>query len=534
MMKDGHKSFEGVYGAVLRNIEAGKAISAMVQTSLGPNGMNKLVVNHLEKILVTSDCATIVKELEVQHPAAKMLVMASEMQETEYGDNTNFVISFAGELLKLAEELIRNGLHPAEIVTGYQRAYQKALEILPELVIKTVEDVRDPVQLTAAIKSVLSTKQFGYEDLLSDLVVKASLTTLSPSAKRPKLNIDSVRVAKLKGGSVGMSTVVKGMVLVRDTEGLIKRVANAKVAVFGCGFEASSSEAKGTVLIKNAEELLNYNKSEERKIEEVASSIAATGVNVVIVNGSISEMSLHFLEKFNIMVIKLVSKFDLRRICLALGATAVVRLGPPSPEEMGTCSLIEIREVGGRKICVFSQDLDEDTAVATIVIRASTDNVLNDVERAIDDGVHAVKAILEDGRLLPGAGAVELELCKRLKAYADEVMGLDQYAIRKFADAFTVVPRTLAENSGCDPTSTMHELHVAHKAENSATIGFDIDECKPSDAAAAGVYDIFVTKVNALRLSVDAALTVLRIDQIVMSKPAGGPKPRSGPQDPDM
>lgn len=526
MLKSGHKTFEGVQGAVIRNIEAAKAIAAMVQTSLGPNGMNKLVINHLEKIFVTSDCATIVKELEVQHPAAKMLVLATEMQETEYGDNTNFVISFAGELLKLAEDLLREGLHTSEIVSGYQRAYEKVLEILPTLVVKSIEDVRDPAQLLEGIKPVIATKQYGYEAFLSELVVSTSLTTMNKTSRSPSLNMDSVRIAKLRGGSITQSSSIKGMVILRDAEGLIKKVEKGKCAVFGCGFEASSTEAKGTVLIKNAEELLNYNKSEERKMEEVVEAIASTGVNVVICNGSISEMAMHFLDKFSIMVVKIPSKFELRRICGALGATAIVRLGAPTPEEMGEVSLIEVREIAGRKLTVISQDLDEDTSVATIVIRASTENVLNDLERAIDDGVHAVKALCEDPRLLPGAGAVELELSKRLKAYADEVRGLDQYSLRKFADAFDIVPRTLCENSGNDPTALMHIMHQSHVPEGSANMGFNIETNEPQDAAAAGIYDIYVTKLNALRLAVDAAITVLRVDQIIMSKPAGGPKPR--------
>lgn len=239
----------------------------------------------------------------------------------------------------MTEDLLRNGLHTAEIVAGYQRAYEKTLEILPQLVAHTVDDVTDPSKLKVGVKSVLATKQFGYENILSDLLVEACLTTLPPNVKRPRLNIDSVRIAKLKGGSVDQSSIVKGMVILRDSEGLVKRAENAKIIVFGCGLEASSTEAKGTVLLKNAEELLNYNKSEEKKMEEVIESIAATGVKVVICNGSISEMALHFLDKFNLMVIKIQSKFDLRRICGAIGASACVRLGPCTPEEMGECSL---------------------------------------------------------------------------------------------------------------------------------------------------------------------------------------------------
>lgn len=195
---------------------------------------------------------------------------------------------------------------------------------------------------------------------------------------------------------------------------------------------------------------------------------------------------------------------------------------------------IEVREVGGRKVLVFEQKEAEDTTIATIAVRASTEHVLNDVERAIDDGVNAVRVLCSDGRLLAGAGAVELELCKQLKKYADEVLGLDQYAIRAFGEAFDVVPRTLAENTGCDSTSIMHTLHQSHLPEGTENFGFNIVDNHAFDAAKAGIFDVYATKLNALRLAVDAAITILRVDQIVMSKPAGGPKPRSaGPQDAD-
>jgi T-complex protein 1 subunit theta len=249
------------------------------------------------------------------------------------------VLSFAGELLKLAEGLLKSGLHTAEVVSGYQKALDQALEIYPTLVVKKLDNVRDAEQMKYAIKSVIATKQYGYEDFLTDLIVKACMTTLSPTNKQPRLNIDSVRIVKCKGGCVTQSAVIKGMVFLRDAEGLVKHVTNAKIAVFGCGIEASSTEAKGTVLLKNADELRNYNKSEEKKMEELVEGIASSGVHVVICNGSISEMAMHFLDKFNLMVIKIQSKFDLRRICGAIGATAAIKLGPLTPEEIGECSL---------------------------------------------------------------------------------------------------------------------------------------------------------------------------------------------------
>merc|ERR1711871_1268839 len=295
-------------------------------------------------------------------------------------------------------------------------------------------------------------------------------------------------IAKLRGGSIPQSTMLKGIVVLRPAEGIIKKVTNAKVCVFGSGIEASQAEAKSTVLLKNADELLNYNKSEERNLEGIIKSIADSGVTMVVSHGSISEMAMHFLDKFGLMVLKIQSKFELRRICVALGATALSRLGAPSPEEMGECTLIEVREIAGRKITVFEQAQSEDT----------------------------------------GAGAVELELNKRLKAFADTITGLDQYAINKFAESLDVVPRQLAENSGNDPTSMMHTLHMAHQQPNGDNMGFDIEENVARDSVTAGIFDVFATKVNALRLAVDAAITILRVDQIVMSKPAGGPKPPQG------
>jgi T-complex protein 1 subunit theta len=243
-------------------------------------------------------------------------------------------------LLKNAGELIKNGVHTSEIVTGYQLAFEKTLEILPTLVVRTIANVRDADELKAGIRSVIGTKQCGYEDFLASLVVSACQTTLTAntSIAKPKLNIDNIRLAKLRGGNILQSSVIKGMVILRDTEGTIKLIENGKVIVFGCGFEAGTAEAKSTILLKNADELMNYNKSEEKKMEDIVSSIAAAGVKGVIVNGTVSEMALHFLEKYQLMVLKIMSKFDLRRICGALGATAVLKLGPCSPEEMGEVS----------------------------------------------------------------------------------------------------------------------------------------------------------------------------------------------------
>ncbi|CAM9650222.1 unnamed protein product [Ectocarpus fasciculatus] len=525
MLKDGHNSYEGVDEAIVRNINAAKELAAIVRTSLGPNGMNKLVVNHLDKTIVTSDGATIVQELEVMHPAAKMVVLASQMQEQEAGDGTSLVVTLTGELLKLAADLLREGLHTAEILEGYRAAYIKAQEILPSLVCHTVADVRDPKQLAFAIKTVIGSKQYGFEDSLSPFVAEACLAVMPPAPAKAMLAVENVRVCKLLGGSTADSHVVRGMVVQRDSQGLVKRAENAKVAVFACGLEMSSTETKGTVLIRTGEELMSYNKGEEKVVEDAMKSIADAGTKVIVAGGTVSDMCMHFIEKYEMMVIKVLSKWELRRICNAVHATALVRMGAPTPDEMGDCALVEVREVGLRKVTVFSQD-DDDSRIATIVLRASTQSLLNDLERAVDDSVACVRGLCRDPRFVPGGGATEMELAHQIFKHGESQTGLDQYAIKKFAEALEVVPRILSETSGQDAEKVLATLRTAH-ANGEAKMGVDVDDDSVADKSGEGVVDLMSTKESALRLAVDAAVTVLRVDQIIMSKQAGGPKPRA-------
>jgi T-complex protein 1 subunit theta len=259
--------------------------------------MNKLVVNHLEKLFVTSDAATIVEELEVVHPAARMVTRAALMQVQEVGDGSNFVISFCGELLTQAEELLRIGVHPSEIVEGYKRASEDALKILESLACSTLENPRDKASLTKALIPVLAAKQYGYEEMLAGLVAEAVLTVMPPATKKASVSSDNVRVAKLIGGTVSDSQIVKGVVVQRDAEGSVKHVTNAKIAVFGCSIEAAAPETKGTIVIKTADELKAYNKSEERMMEDAIKGVADTGAKVIVAGGSISEIAMHFIEK---------------------------------------------------------------------------------------------------------------------------------------------------------------------------------------------------------------------------------------------
>ncbi|KAJ3077833.1 T-complex protein 1 subunit theta [Rhizoclosmatium hyalinum] len=438
------------------------------------------------------------------------------------GDATNFVVVFAGELLSQAEYLLKMGLHPSEVIDGYEVAVRKAFEILQTLQTHSLENPHSKSDLVALVKPAIASKQFGYEDLLADVVAQAALEIMPKTANQ--FNVDSIRVVKILGGSIHDTKVVKGMVFGREAEGVVTAATKAKIAIFTCPIDVSLTETKGTVLIHNAKEMLNFSKGEESKLEEAIKQIADAGVKVVVTGSGIGELALHFMNRYNMMVIKVLSKFDIRRLCKVVGATALTRLGAPMPEEMGYCDIVEAVEIGSDRCTVFRQE-DESTKTATIVLRGGTTNAIDDLERAIDDGVNVIKAAVKDGRLVPGAGATEIELARKLTEIGERTSGLNQYAIKKFAQAFEVIPRTLAENAGLDSTEVLSRLYATHQTSNTST-GVDIESETNDvlDASKAGIYDLLAVKHMAIKLATHAACTILSVDQIIMSKPAGGPK----------
>jgi len=525
LFKEGTKTMTGLEAAVLRNIEACQQLADITRTSFGPNGMNKLVINHIEKIFVTSDCMTILKESEIQHPAAKMVILAASMQETEVGDGSNYVIALAGSLLNEAADLIKMGLHPSEIVAGYGEALNKAIEILDELTVfeAPAKDLSQVDVLSKGIKSVVAAKQYGSEDLLAPLIAKACLTVMPKNVYN--FNVDNVRVCKLLGGSLQQSEVVQGVVVPKDCESELKELRDARIAVFTCSIGPAEAETKGTVLIKNAEELMSFSNSEEKEMEDLVKSIKASGVNCIITGGAVDDLAKHYIQKYGLMAIKMTSKFELRRLCRAVKARPLVSCGPVNAEDQGFCSHVKVRELGSRRITVFAQDSKDSTAVATILLRASTNNILEDVTRAIDDGVNVVKAMCRSvpAKFVAGGGASDIEMARRLSEYASTQTGLNQYSIKKFAEALEVFPRTLAENAGHNSLDVVSALYAAHE-KGEVNAGVDLADGKPVDLTGQDVLDLVYTKKQALRLAADAVLTILRVDQIIQARQAGGPK----------
>ena len=350
---------------------------------------------------------------------------------------------------------------------------------------------------------------------------RACQATLTDNIRN--FSVENVRVVKILGGSVDESEVVSGMVIGRGAEGKVTEVKDAKIAMFTCSIAPVETETKGVVTLSTAQQLLDYSSQEERDMELMIQSIAESGVTCIISGGAVSDIAAHYLEKYKIMVLRIASKFELRRLANLLGCRGLVSLGPVAEEHQGFCKHVYVKEIGGRDVTVFKKD-SKVAAVSTILLRASTVNVLNDIERAIDDGCNTFQAMCRDGRFVAGAGAVDIEMAKQLTTYGSTVTGLGQYAVKAFAKSFEIVPHILAENAGLNSLDTIASLYTAHEDEKSGKQqGLNVMTGKVQDVLEAGVLDLLSTKLMGLKLSIDVAITILRVDKIISAKPAGGP-----------
>ncbi|AJR72126.1 CRE_HP_G0116000.mRNA.1.CDS.1 [Saccharomyces cerevisiae] len=548
LFKQGYNSYSNADGQIIKSIAAIRELHQMCLTSMGPCGRNKIIVNHLGKIIITNDAATMLRELDIVHPAVKVLVMATEQQKIDMGDGTNLVMILAGELLNVSEKLISMGLSAVEIIQGYNMARKFTLKELDGMVVGEITDKNDKNELLKMIKPVISSKKYGSEDILSELVSEAVshvLPVAQQAGEIPYFNVDSIRVVKIMGGSLSNSTVIKGMVFNREPEGHVKSLSEDKkhkVAVFTCPLDIANTETKGTVLLHNAQEMLDFSKGEEKQIDAMMKEIADMGVECIVAGAGVGELALHYLNRYGILVLKVPSKFELRRLCRVCGATPLPRLGAPTPEELGLVETVKTMEIGGDRVTVFKQEQGEISRTSTIILRGATQNNLDDIERAIDDGVAAVKGLMKPsgGKLLPGAGATEIELISRITKYGERTPGLLQLAIKQFAVAFEVVPRTLAETAGLDVNEVLPNLYAAHNVTEPGAVktdhlykGVDIDgesDEGVKDIREENIYDMLATKKFAINVATEAATTVLSIDQIIMAKKAGGPRAPQGPR----
>lgn len=410
------------------------------------------------------------------------------------------------------------------MLKGYELARDKAMGLITEAKAWSCTDVRSVEQIGKCVRTALSAKQLGFETQLAKLVAEACVKVMPPTPS--KFDVDNVRVTKVQGGNINGSFVVDGMAIARETSGVETHKEKAKVAVYASGIEAQGTETKGTVLLESADQLMNFTKNEELRMDEFIKSIKDAGVDVVISGGSISEIAQHFLNKYRILALKITSKFELRRVCRTVGATSIIRTGAPIPEELGYVESIKVEEIASQKLTVLRS---RDAKIATVVLRSASPNVLDEIERAIDNAVNVVRCATRDTSFVPGAGATEIELAHQLQQFGSTVPGLDQYAVLKFAEALEVVPRVLAENAGHNHVDAITALYAAHQKGDKAA-GVEVDASTlVCNAVEKEILDHMETKRWAMRFTLDAVLTILQVDQIIMAKQAGGPKaPEAG------
>eukprot|EP00767_Chilomastix_cuspidata_P005155 gnl/Chilomastix_cuspidata/535.p1 GENE.gnl/Chilomastix_cuspidata/535~~gnl/Chilomastix_cuspidata/535.p1 ORF type:complete len:558 (-),score=252.71 gnl/Chilomastix_cuspidata/535:681-2354(-) len=540
LLREGARHYGGLEEAVIMNINACEELSKITRSSLGPNGMNKMIVNHLEKLFVTKDAATIVSELEVQHAAARILCMAAQNQALEIGDATNLVITLGGELLSQAKELLTRGLVVPDIISGFEIAGRHALEALSKLGCHTLTDFHSVEEIKKAILPTVCAKDRDNAPVLADLAARACAMIMPEDPK--DFDLEKVRVSKLVGSGLHDAKVVEGMVLLRVPSGAVREARDTKVAVFTCAVESEAPETKGTVLIKSGQDLINFSKSEEERLDAQIKTLRDAGVGVVAAGSTVSDMAQHFLDKYEIFTVRIPSKFELRRFATSVGAAPQNKFRTPAPAALGDISKIHEKEIGGRMCTVaHSGKVDSKTGttahIATVVLRAATRSALDDMEGAINNAVNIVKVASRDARFVPGAGATEVELALRCEELAGKTEGLVQYPINAFADALLVIPRILSETSGLNARRVVAALKVAHGAGD-ALAGVDIEAEKVEDAVVSvlegSVFDSLAAKDWAIRMALDAAMTILRVDQVILAKQAGGPNPNARPKNPEF
>lgn len=532
ILKDGIKSYKGLDQATLRNIHACLELGDLLRTSFGPSGRNKLLLNNLDKVLVTSDAQTIMREAGVVHPAAKLLVQVAQQQSAEVGDGAAVVVTLTAALLGKAADLIQLGIRPGVIRDGFNVGIVKALEILDQLVVESViPDWKNAdaktlgQQLLPLLRPVISSKQLGMEDFLSELAADA-LAHAVPCDAPERFDMDNVRIVKIMGASVLQSQVIHGLVLNRKLEGVLPK-GPARVAVYSCPLDIARTETKGTVLLKSAEQMKAFSKDEERSLEAGLKAIADSGAQLLVTSDTVSDLALHFMERLGLASLKVTSKFDLRRIVRATGARALTSLLPPKTEELGTTSEVFVMDIGS-DVCTILKN-DKGARISTIVLRGSSTNVMDDYERSILNGISVAKAVLmaADGRLLPGAGACEMELGKRLGEWAlnSGLSGLPLMSLQYFSEAFSMIPQVLAENAGYDPITYMAALEAAHNNGRSSA-GVHPEESEPVDTH---IRDALIVKRKAVMYAGRVASLVLGVDQIIMAKQVnpGGPDARA-------
>jgi len=527
ILKEGSRRSRG-REAQHNNIMAAKIVAEAIKSALGPKGMDKMLVDSLGDVTITSDGKTILDEIEVEHPAAKMMVEVAKTQDDEVGDGTTSSVVVAGELLSKAEELIDKNVHPTIIIDGYRKAADRALEILENIAIPvnpTDKEALKKVAMTSMASKLVSENK----EQLAEIAVDAVLHVARKIGDQYRVDLDDIMVEKKPGESLTETRMIKGIVLDKEVvhSGMPKRVENARIALLNCPLEVEKTEFDAKINIESPEEMNAFLKEEENILKGMVEKVAAAGANVLICQKGIDDMAQHFLARKGILAVRRAKKSDMEKLSKATGGRIITNIDDLDSGDLGYAELVEERKIGDDKM-VFIEGCKDPRSVA-ILIRGGTERIVDEAERSVHDALCVVRDVVQEPKILAGGGAPEIEVAKELREYAESLPGREQLAVQAFAEAVESVPVTLAENAGLDPIDVISDLRAAHeKGEKWA--GIDVFEGKVSDMKKLGVYEPVAVKKQVIKSATEAATMILKIDDVIAAgKMKAPPTPPGGP-----
>ncbi len=501
------------------NIMAARIVAEVLRSTLGPRGMDKMLIDSLGDITITNDGATILDEIEVEHPAAKMMVEVAKTQDDMVGDGTTTAVVLAGELLKRAEELLDQNIHPTVIVSGYRKAVQKAIEILNKIGVEI--DLEDRETLKKIALTSMSSKAIGAaKEHLAEIAIDAVKQIVEERGGKRVADIDNIQIIKKEGKSIFDTQLVNGIIIDKEVvhPGMPKRISEAKIALLNCPLEVEKTEFNAEIRIRDPAQMKAFLDQETRMLKEMVDKIKAVGANVVFCQKGIDDMAQHFLAKEGILAARRVKQSDMEKLARATGGRIVTDLDDLKSEDLGTAGLVEERKVGDDKM-IFVEKCKNPRSVA-ILIRAGLERMVDEAERAMHDALSVVSDVIENNKIVAGGGAIEAEIAKHLRDYATTVGGREQLAIEAFAESIEIIPKTLAENAGLEPIDIMVELRAAHEKTDGQFMGIDVYNGKIVNMYEKGVIEPLAVKEQAIKSAAEAASMILRIDDVIAaSKP---------------
>jgi len=528
VLKEGTRREKGK-GAQFNNIAAAKAVADAVRSTLGPRGMDKMLVDSLGDVVITNDGVTILKEMDIEHPAAKMLVEVAKTQDEEAGDGTTTAVILAGELLKKAEDMIEQNIHPTVIAGGYRLASEKAREVLDKIATKVSMTDTDVLR-KVAITAMASKSSSGHRDLLANVVVKAVTMVAEERADGSHyVDDDDIQITKKQGGSIADTELVEGVIVDKERvhPAMPSRVENARIALLNAALEVKKTEVSAEIRIREPTQMQAFLNEEENVLKRYVDAIRQAGASVVFCQKGVDDLAQHYLAKEGIYAVRRVKESDMKKLQKATGARLANKIEEMTSADLGAAKEVYERKIGDDKM-TFVTGCKNPRSVS-ILIRGGTEHVVDEMERSLEDALSVVAVAVEDGRYLTGGGSVEMELALGLKSIASTIGGREQLAVEAFANAMEVIPRTLAQNAGMDPIDTLIELRQAHKA-GKTTVGVDPLAGKNSELKRLGILEPLRVLKQAVASATDAAVMILRIDDVIASKsPKTEPGKGKGP-----